>query len=1060
MKLFKKAGLVISLMAMATAVFSANVSAATVSDGIQTEISVISQDSNNASIEAVVKNTNDYAIDGINCKLSVSENAVLNGEDAKKDISLAGGNSESLKAEIRLNNAEETDPTEQSTTSTVPVSSDVEEKSDNNAVQTGQNNNVIPVAILCIVSLAVVSAILCKKKNKRMLSVILCLCLTIPVFSAGLISVDATDGDSINVITDEAVITINGTDITVTFTVEYPDVNNENKIEYPITMEKIKEAAKTGNLLKSYSSFAMNIENPTVNNPDAFIDYSYCDKDFYYTECKAYAALFVDGKMEYINSDGKKGRYMYVKTEPITADTENLFFNEELSRDETITSSKKDGDVIYVSTIIKNAEITAQIEQMYSMEYKEGDYMHCDYVLDANTLIPLSVNESIIRSDGTSEDFLNVITEINADRPATAQELYGYYTQTTDLRTVTIISDPDTPEEETFSVSVPKNVGVLPNISKDYGEIHIDRECTQKYTGGADPAKDATFYIRKKTEITENYPITMEEIKEAARTVNILKKYDSFGFKSEYLVKGGTETNPMYVYCDHDVYYGDSIFYDDPDLTKAIYIDGELKYSNAGGVSGAYLFAKMNPYDDSFFKNIFMDEEKTAEEIILSSKKDGDKIYVETKSTEKNTASTLEFFGIGYKDGDYMKVDYVLDADTYIPLSVSEKIVSKDGTSYDFWKGVTEINTDKPEMAKDLYGYYTQTTDLRTVTIISDPNTSEEESFSVNVPKNIKVYPYIPEEYEGFYIDRECTQKYTGSADLAKDATFYIRKKTEIVENYPITMEEIKEASKTGNILKNYSSFSMNIENPTVDNPNTFIDYSYCDKDFYYSECKAYAALFVDGKMEYINSDGKKGRYMYVKTEPIAADNENLFYNEELSQGETITSSKKDGDVIYVSTVIKNAELIVQIEKMYSMEYKDGDYIKCDYVLDADTLIPLSLNELIIRSDGTSVDFMKIVTETNVDRPEMANELYGYYTQTTDLRTVTVISDPDTPEEEIFSVNVPKNINVYPFIPKDYEGFYINRECTQKYTGGADPAKDATFYIRKKSTDNNKSGGN
>ena len=79
MKRLKKAGIVISLMALMTAAVTTNASAATVSDGIKAEITVASQEGDKANIEAVVKNANYYEIDGINCKLSVSDNAVLSG---------------------------------------------------------------------------------------------------------------------------------------------------------------------------------------------------------------------------------------------------------------------------------------------------------------------------------------------------------------------------------------------------------------------------------------------------------------------------------------------------------------------------------------------------------------------------------------------------------------------------------------------------------------------------------------------------------------------------------------------------------------------------------------------------------------------------------------------------------------------------------------------------------------------------------------------------------------------------------------------------------------------
>lgn len=238
MKRLKKAGIVISLVALMTAAVTTNASAATVSDGIKAEITVSSQDSDKANIEAVVKNANYYEIDGINCKLSVSDNAELSGEDVKTDISLASEQTESLKAEISLKTGGETQPSENPTqaptkkpenptqpttqpkTATTITNAETTGKS---AIKTGEENNIMPIVALCVAAFAVAIGVAFKKKNRRMMSLMLCLCLALSVGAVGVVGVNAAEGNSIKVITDEAVVTINGTDVTVTFTVEYPE---------------------------------------------------------------------------------------------------------------------------------------------------------------------------------------------------------------------------------------------------------------------------------------------------------------------------------------------------------------------------------------------------------------------------------------------------------------------------------------------------------------------------------------------------------------------------------------------------------------------------------------------------------------------------------------------------------------------------------------------------------------------------------------------------------------------------------------------------------------------
>lgn len=238
MKRLKKAGIVISLMALMTVAFTTNASAATVSDGIKAEITVTSQDSERASVEAVVKNANYYGIDGISCKLSVSDNAVLSGEDVKTDLELTSEQSESLKADISLKESGETQPdatetqpsnnhaqastqpTTQPKDSTTITTADTTGKS---AIKTGQDDNIMLIVALCFIAFAVALGVSFKKKNRRMMSLLLCLCLALSIGTVGVVSVNAAEGESISVITDELIITLNGTYVTVTFTVEYPE---------------------------------------------------------------------------------------------------------------------------------------------------------------------------------------------------------------------------------------------------------------------------------------------------------------------------------------------------------------------------------------------------------------------------------------------------------------------------------------------------------------------------------------------------------------------------------------------------------------------------------------------------------------------------------------------------------------------------------------------------------------------------------------------------------------------------------------------------------------------
>lgn len=234
MKRLKKAGIVASLFVLMASLFTVNASAATVSDGIKADVTVTAQSDNSANIEAVVKNANYYEIGGINCKLSVSDNAEISGESVKTDLTLSSEQTESLKANITLKETAQTEPTQAPIDeATAPTQAPTKPQSavtvkpadttDNSTIKTGQDNYALFIAIAVLIAFAVILAVAFRKKNKQVISMMLCLCLTLSVCVVGVSGVNAAADEKISVITNKTVITIGDTEVTVTFTVEYPE---------------------------------------------------------------------------------------------------------------------------------------------------------------------------------------------------------------------------------------------------------------------------------------------------------------------------------------------------------------------------------------------------------------------------------------------------------------------------------------------------------------------------------------------------------------------------------------------------------------------------------------------------------------------------------------------------------------------------------------------------------------------------------------------------------------------------------------------------------------------
>lgn len=213
---------------------SVNVSAATVSDGIKAEIQVLSQDENTAEVEAVVKNANYYEISGINCALTVSGNGALTGETQKTDLVLAGEESEQVKAVLSVSKqetetqeesvkpAEQTGPT--SAVETVPKDAAALVKpssADQSSIKTGENPWLLLIPLgICVFAGIFVFAV--RKKNVRIMSLLLCGVLAASVASVSFVEVHAEEV-KLMTISEQREITLNGETVTLTFTVEYPE---------------------------------------------------------------------------------------------------------------------------------------------------------------------------------------------------------------------------------------------------------------------------------------------------------------------------------------------------------------------------------------------------------------------------------------------------------------------------------------------------------------------------------------------------------------------------------------------------------------------------------------------------------------------------------------------------------------------------------------------------------------------------------------------------------------------------------------------------------------------
>ena len=173
-----------------------------------------------------------------------------------------------------------------------------------------------------------------------------------------------------------------------------------------------------------------------------------------------------------------------------------LGVNPDLTILEKIKKIEDNGDTLMIYTVLPSDSLS-DVKDSLEIDYKDGDFIECTYKLDVETLELLETKSVQCHTDGTKDEPL--ITTITYDtlRPKGALALLERLSNPENLRTITMIFNPDTAEERTEKISVPKGEGVrVSNVEDKAAVFYKDSACTDVYTGGADPNEDMTVYVQ------------------------------------------------------------------------------------------------------------------------------------------------------------------------------------------------------------------------------------------------------------------------------------------------------------------------------------------------------------------------------------------------------------------------------------------------------------------------------------------------------------------------------------------------------------------------------------
>lgn len=161
---------------------------------------------------------------------------------------------------------------------------------------------------------------------------------------------------------------------------------------------------------------------------------------------------------------------------------------------------------------------------------------------------------------------------------------------------------------------------------------------------------------------------------------------------------------------------------------------------------------------------------------------------------------------------------------------------------------------------------------------------------------------------------------------------------------------------------------------------------------------------------------------------------DNIVFNEVLTSYETATEMKINGNQILLKTSVAPDKVQETLE-CFGLEYVEGDCISNSYVLDAESLLLQECTTIISRADGTVVSRAKQTLTLDAEKPEIIEEIYNRLTAE-NQQEVTIVLDPGTEIEEIFTGYFIEGEDIDVYLPGGYMYLYTDAACTDLYGEG------------------------
>ena len=271
-----------------------------------------------------------------------------------------------------------------------------------------------------------------------------------------------------------------------------------------ITMDALIEANSTQSLLSRHKSLLLEYGSADSGEKDCL----YLDADYLYQRV-GYSNVVVDYDEIWQVDDVDGGKAFYYcwfamdeaeEKESRTTPSDFEFLDTVNTSREIIADIRDNRDGTLTLTTLLGAEDTKESMEYYGQEYPEGAFrveQRMEYVVDAKTLeIQASTTTMVV--DGEDGDVTLITITYDVDRPDNLTSLAALIRELprsgkTDSRTIKVVYDYGTDQEQTYEIVVGYDYRVITNVRRGYYSVYSDPEKTNAYEGDGGEG-DVTIY--------------------------------------------------------------------------------------------------------------------------------------------------------------------------------------------------------------------------------------------------------------------------------------------------------------------------------------------------------------------------------------------------------------------------------------------------------------------------------------------------------------------------------------------------------------------------------------